>query len=121
WEVERRGDARLLAGMDGMGAPGNIIVIGATNRPNAIDPALRRPGRCDREIEIGVPDKMGRYEILQIHTRTMPLASDVDLHRLSDICHGYTGADVSALCREAAMKALRRYLPDVNLDERIPS
>jgi len=108
--------------MDGMGARGNIIVIGATNRPNAIDPALRRPGRFDREIEIGVPDKMGRYEILQIHTRTMPLASDVDLHRLSDICHGYTGADISSLCREAVMKALRRYLPEINLEEeRIPS
>jgi len=108
--------------MDGMGARGNIIVIGATNRPNAIDPALRRPGRFDREIEIGVPDKMGRYEILQIHTRTMPLASDVDLHRLSDVCHGYTGADISSLCREGAMKALRRYLPEINLEEeRIPT
>src|SRR5205809_519725 len=96
-EVERRVVAQLLSLMDGMGARGNIIVIGATNRPNAIDPALRRPGRFDREIEIGVPDKMGRYEILQIHTRTMPLASDVDLHRLSDICHGYTGADVGGL------------------------
>jgi len=108
--------------MDGMGARGNIIVIGATNRPNAIDPALRRPGRFDREIEIGVPDKMGRYEVLQIHTRTMPLASDVGLPRLSDICYGYTGADISALCREAAMKALRRYLPEMNLEEeRVPS
>ncbi len=121
-EVERRVVAQLLSLMDGMGARGNIIVIGATNRPSAIDPALRRPGRFDREIEIGVPDKMGRYEILQIHTRTMPLASDVDLHRLSDICHGYTGADVSALCREGAMKSLRRYLPETNLEEeRIPS
>jgi len=120
-EVERRVVAQLLSLMDGMSARGNIIVIGATNRPNSIDPALRRPGRFDREIEIGVPDKLGRYEVLQIHTRTMPLGSDVDLHRLADICHGYTGADVSALCREAAMKALRRYLPDVNLDERIPS
>jgi len=121
-EDERRVVAQLLSLMDGMGARGNIIVIGATNRPNAIDPALRRPGRFDREIEIGVPDKMGRYEILQIHTRTMPLASDVDLHRLSDICHGYTGADISSLCREAAMKALRRYLPEINLEEeRIPS
>ncbi len=121
-EVERRVVAQLLSLMDGMGARGNIIVIGATNRPNAIDPALRRPGRFDREIEIGVPDKMGRYEILQIHTRTMPLASDVDLHRLSDICHGYTGADISALCREGAMKALRRYLPEINLEEeRIPT
>jgi len=121
-EVERRVVAQLLSLMDGMGSRGNIIVIGATNRPNAIDPALRRPGRFDREIEIGVPDKAGRYEVLQIHTRTMPLASDVDLHRLSDICHGYTGADISALCREAAMKALRRYLPEINLEEeRIPS
>ncbi len=120
-EVERRVVAQLLSLMDGMGARGNIIVIGATNRPNAIDPALRRPGRFDREIEIGVPDKIGRYEILQIHTRTMPLASDVDIHRLSDISHGYTGADISSLCREAAMKALRRYLPEINLEEeRIP-
>jgi len=121
-EVERRVVAQLLSLMDGMVARGNIIVIGATNRPNAIDPALRRPGRFDREIEIGVPDKVGRHEILQIHTRAMPLTSDVNLHRLSDICHGYTGADMSALCREAAMKALRRYLPEINLEEeRIPS
>jgi transitional endoplasmic reticulum ATPase len=121
-EVERRVVAQLLSLMDGMGARGNIIVIGATNRPNSIDPSLRRPGRFDREIEIGVPDKMGRYEVLQIHTRTMPLASDVGLPRLSDICHGYTGADISALCREAAMKALRRYLPEINLEEeRVPS
>ncbi len=121
-EVERRVVAQLLSLMDGMGARGNIIVIGATNRPNAIDPALRRPGRFDREIEIGVPDKMGRHEVLQIHTRAMPLTSDVNLHRLSNICHGYTGADMSALCREAAMKALRRYLPEVNLaEERIPN
>jgi transitional endoplasmic reticulum ATPase len=121
-EVEHRVVAQLLSLMDGMGARGNIIVIGATNRPNAIDPALRRPGRFDREIEIGVPDKMGRHEILQIHTRAMPLTSDVNLHRLSDISHGYTGADISALCREAAMKSLRRYLPQINLeDERIPS
>ncbi len=121
-EVERRVVAQLLSLMDGMGARGNIVVIGATNRPNAIDPALRRPGRFDREIEIGVPDKKSRHEILQVHTRAMPLSSDVDLRRLSDICHGYTGADVSALCREAAMKALRRYLPSINLEEeRIPS
>src|SRR5438445_296794 len=120
--VEHRVVAQLLSLMDGMGARGNIIVIGATNRPNAIDPALRRPGRFDREIEIGVPDKIGRHEILQIHTRAMPLTADVNLDRLSEICHGYTGADISALCREAAMKSLRRYLPQVNLeDERIPS
>src|SRR2546425_2461396 len=120
-EVEHRVVAQLLSLMDGMGARGNIIVIGATNRPNAIDPALRRPGRFDREIEIGVPDKIGRHEILQIHTRAMPLTSDVNIDRLSEISHGYTGADISALCREAAMKSLRRYLPQVNLeDERIP-
>jgi len=120
-EVERRVVAQLLALMDGLEARGNIIVIGATNRVNAIDPALRRPGRFDREIEIGVPDENGRLEILQIHTRGMPLAKDVNLKRLADITHGYTGADVSALCREAAMKALRRYLPRINLEEkRIP-
>jgi transitional endoplasmic reticulum ATPase len=107
--------------MDGMGTRGNIIVIGATNRPSAIDPALRRPGRFDREIEIGVPDKKGRNEIVQIHTRNMPLAEDVDIKRLSDITHGYTGADISALSREAAMKALRRYMPEINLEEeRVP-
>lgn len=116
-EVERRVVAQLLSLMDGMGSRGNIIVIGATNRPNAIDPALRRPGRFDREIEIGVPDRQGRYEILQIHTRNMPLAKDVDLQRLADISHGYTGADLLSLCREAAMKALRRYLPETNLEE----
>lgn len=120
-EVERRVVAQLLALMDGMGSRGNIIVIGATNRPNAIDPALRRPGRFDREIEIGVPDRQGRFEVLQIHTRNMPLAKDVDLGKLADLTHGYTGADISSLCREAAMKALRRYLPEINLEEeRIP-
>jgi len=120
-EVERRVVAQLLSLMDGMGSRGNIIVIGATNRPNAIDPALRRPGRFDREIEIGVPDKQGRYEVLQIHTRNMPLAEDMDLKRLADITHGYTGADIASLCREAAMKALRRYIPEINLEEeRIP-
>jgi transitional endoplasmic reticulum ATPase len=120
-EVERRVVAQLLSLMDGMGSRGNIIVIGATNRPNAIDPALRRPGRFDREIEIGVPDKAGRNEVLQIHTRNMPLAEDTDLKRLSDVTHGYTGADIASLCREAAMKALRRYIPEINLEEeRIP-
>jgi len=120
-EVERRVVAQLLSLMDGMGTRGNIIVIGATNRPNAIDPALRRPGRFDREIEIGVPDKKGRNEIVQIHTRNMPLAEDVDIKRLTDITHGYTGADISSLSREAAMKALRRYMPEINLEEeRVP-
>lgn len=120
-EVERRVVAQLLSLMDGMGSRGNIIVIGATNRPGAIDPALRRPGRFDREIEIKVPDKQGRFEVLQIHTRNMPLAQDVDVKRLSEITHGYTGADIASLCREAAMKTLRRYLPQINLEEeRIP-
>ena len=120
-EVERRVVAQLLALLDGLAGRGNVIVIGATNRPNALDPALRRPGRFDREIEIGIPDKQGRYEILQIHTRGMPLAENVDLRVLADRTHGYTGADVAALCRETAMKALRRYLPEINLDEeRIP-
>ena len=116
-EVERRVVAQLLSLMDGMGSRGNVIVIGATNRPNAIDPALRRPGRFDREIEIGVPDKADRYETLQIHTRNMPLSEDVDLKRLADVTHGYTGADIASLCREAAMKALRRYVPEINLEK----
>jgi transitional endoplasmic reticulum ATPase len=120
-EVERRVVAQLLALMDGLSGRGNVIVIGATNRPGALDPALRRPGRFDREIEIAVPDKKGRYEVMQIHTRGMPLAEDVDLKKLSDMTHGYTGADMSALSRETAMKALRRYLPQINLEEeRIP-
>jgi len=120
-EVERRVVAQLLALMDGLGGRGNVIVIGATNRPGALDPALRRPGRFDREVEIGVPDKQGRHEILQIHTRGMPLAPDVDLKKLSEMTHGYTGADQAALARETAMKALRRYLPEINLEEeRIP-
>ncbi|MGD6809468.1 MAG: CDC48 family AAA ATPase [Candidatus Bathyarchaeia archaeon] len=120
-EVERRVVAQLLALMDGLGGRGNVIVIGATNRPGALDPALRRPGRFDREIEISVPDKGGRHEVLQIHTRGMPLAEDVDLNKLSAMTHGYTGADLSSLGRETAMKALRRYLPQINLEEeRIP-
>src|SRR3989337_350384 len=120
-EVERRVVAQLLALMDGLSGRGNVIVIGATNRPGACEPALRRPGLFDREVEIGVPDKPGRYEILQIHTRGMPLAQDVDLKRLSEMSHGYTGADLSSLARETAMKALRRYLPEINLEEeRIP-
>ncbi|NIV43290.1 MAG: CDC48 family AAA ATPase, partial [Gammaproteobacteria bacterium] len=120
-EVERRVVAQLLALMDGLSGRGNVIVIGATNRVNALDPALRRPGRFDREVEIGVPDKQGRYEILQIHTRGMPLAKDVDLKKLSEMSHGYTGADLAALARETAMKALRRYLPEISLEEeRIP-
>jgi transitional endoplasmic reticulum ATPase len=120
-EVERRVVAQLLALMDGLTGRGNLIVIGATNRPSALDPALRRPGRFDREIEIGVPDKDARHEILQIHTRGMPLTEGVDLKKLAAMTHGYTGADLAALGRETAMKALRRYLPEINLEEeRIP-
>jgi len=119
-EVERRVVAQLLAVMDGLEGRGNVIVIGATNVPGMLDPALRRPGRFDREVEIGVPDKKGRSEIMQIHTRGMPL-KDVDLEMLSKVSHGYTGADLASLCREAAMKALRRYLPEFDLEEeRIP-
>jgi transitional endoplasmic reticulum ATPase len=114
-EVERRVVAQLLALMDGLQARGKVVVIGATNRPNALDEAIRRPGRFDREIEIGVPDRDGRLEILQIHTRGMPLAKDVDLKELASITHGYVGADLAALCKEAAMRSLRRILPDIDL------
>lgn len=116
-EVEKRVVAQLLALMDGLESRGSVIVIGATNRPNALDPALRRPGRFDREIEIGIPDKRGRKEILQIHTRGMPLARDVDLDRLAEMTRGYTGADIAALCREAAMKSIRRILPKIDFSE----
>ncbi|HEY7587187.1 MAG TPA: CDC48 family AAA ATPase [Thermoplasmata archaeon] len=114
-EVERRVVAQLLALMDGLQARGKVVVIGATNRPNALDPALRRPGRFDREIEIGVPDRDGRLEILQIHTRGMPLTKDVELKDLAGVTHGYVGADLAALCKEAAMRSLRRILPDIDL------
>ena len=115
-DVEKRVVAQLLALMDGMSERGNVIVLGATNRPESIDPALRRPGRFDREIEIGVPNIEGRIEILQIHTRGMPLAADIDMRQLASELYGYTGADIKALCREAAMKALRRYLPEIDLE-----
>lgn len=118
-EVERRVVAQLLALMDGMVSRGEVIVVGATNRPDSIDPALRRPGRFDREIEIGVPDRDGRREILLIHSRGMPLAEDVDLDFWAEKTHGYVGADLQALCREAAMKALRRYLPDIEDAEKL--
>ena len=111
-EEERRIVAQLLSLMDGLNSRGKVVVIGATNRPNAIDEALRRPGRFDREIEIGIPDREGRLEILQIHTRGMPLDKDVDLEWLADKTHGYAGADISALTKEAAMTALRRVLKD---------
>ena len=114
-EVERRVVAQLLALMDGLESRGEVVVIGATNRPHAIDPALRRPGRFDREIEIPLPDKQGRLEILQIHTRNMPLAEDVDLAKVAEMTHGYTGADLAALAKEAALNALRRYLPKIDL------
>ena len=120
-EEERRIVAQLLSLMDGLNSRGKVVVIGATNRPNSIDEALRRPGRFDREIEIGIPDRDGRHEILMIHTRGMPLADDVDLDWLADRTHGYSGADLSALTKEAAMAALRRVLPDVDLEaEEIP-
>jgi len=116
-EVERRVVSQLLTLMDGLKTRGQVIVIGATNRIDAVDPALRRPGRFDREIRIGVPDRNGRKEILQIHTRRMPLAKDVDLDELASITHGFTGADLAALCREAAMSALRRFLPRIDLEK----
>jgi transitional endoplasmic reticulum ATPase len=116
-EVERRVVAQLLALMDGLVGRGNVIVIGATNREDAIDPALRRPGRFDREIEIGVPDKAGRKEIMQIHTRGMPLAEDVKLEEIASVTHGFVGADLEALTREAAMNALKRILPKIDLEK----
>jgi len=121
-EVERRVVAQLLATMDGLKSRGKVVVIAATNIPNSLDPALRRPGRFDREIEIGVPGVAGRLNILKIHTRNMPLDKDVDLKRLSEVTHGFVGADLSSLAKEAAMIVLRRVLPDLHLkeDEEIP-
>ena len=120
-EVERRVVAQLLATMDGLKSRGQVVVIGATNRVNALDPALRRPGRFDRELEIGVPDETGRLEVLHIHSREMPLTTEgdnkVELTGLAKVTHGFVGADLQALCREAAMKALARYLPEMNLEE----
>src|SRR5512137_412478 len=120
-EVERRVVAQLLTLMDGLTARGYVIVIAATNREEAIDPALRRPGRFDREIEIGVPTIAGRKEILQIHTRGMPLTDNIDLEHIAKITHGFVGADLAALAREAAMKSLRRYLPEIDLGKPIPA
>ena len=119
-EVERRVVAQLLTLMDGLEGRGDVIVIGATNRPHGLDPALRRPGRFDREIEIPLPDRKGRLEILQIHTRNAPLARDVDLRKLAEVTHGFTGADLASLVKEAAMNALRRALPGIDLDEDLP-
>ncbi len=117
-EVEKRVVAQLLSLMDGMESRGKVVVIAATNRPNAIDPALRRPGRFDREIVIGVPDSKGRLEILQIHTRGMPLTEDVDLQKLASSSHGFVGADLGALAKEAAMRSLRRILPSIDLEKK---
>jgi len=120
-ETERRVVAQILALMDGLESRGKVVVIGATNRPNALDPAIRRPGRFDREIEISIPNRNGRLEILQIHTRGMPLDGDVDLEKLADLTHGYAGADLAALCKEAAMHSLRRIVPEMDLEmESIP-
>jgi transitional endoplasmic reticulum ATPase len=121
-EVEKRVVSQLLSLMDGMQSRGKVVVIGATNRVNALDPALRRPGRFDREIEIGVPGRDGRLEVLQIHTRGMPLDKDVNLEALANRTHGFVGADLEALCKEAAMRALRRILPEIDLQaESIPA
>lgn len=121
-EVERRVVAQLLALMDGMEARGKVVVIGATNRPDSLDPALRRPGRFDREIEIGVPNRKSRFEVLQIHTRGMPLSKDVNQEKLADVTHGFVGADLAALAREAGMRSLRRILPELDLEvESIPA
>ncbi len=120
-EVERRVVAQLLSEMDGLEERENVIVIAATNRVDAVDEALRRGGRFDREIEIGVPNREGRKEILQIHTRNMPLSEDVDLEEIADNTHGYVGADLETLCKESAMSVLREVLPKIDMDEEIPS
>jgi transitional endoplasmic reticulum ATPase len=116
-DVEKRVVSQLLTLMDGLESRGKVVVIGATNRPDALDPALRRPGRFDREIEIGIPDQNGRSEILEIHTRGMPLTQDINLESIAKITHGFVGADLEAVCREAAMRSLRRVLPEINLVE----
>jgi transitional endoplasmic reticulum ATPase len=124
-EVEKRVVAQLLTLMDGLQERGRVVVIGATNRPDAIDPALRRPGRFDREIEIPPPDKRARKVILEVHTRNVPLAEDVDLDKIAEMTHGYTGADLAALVKEAAMNALRRFFKEKGIDltkvEKIPT
>ena len=118
-EVERRIVAQLLGLMDGLQARGQVVVIGATNRLSALDSALRRPGRFDREIEIGIPDRNGRLETLQIHTRGMPLTKDVKLEKIADVTHGFVGADLHALCKEGAMRALRKVLPEIDLESQV--
>src|SRR5437870_33847 len=116
-DVEKRVVSQLLTLMDGLKSRGKLVVIGATNRPNAHDPALRSTGRLDREIEIGIPDDRGRLEILQIHTRGMPLTEDVDLQAIAKVTHGFVGADLEALSKEAAMRSLRRVLPEINMEQ----
>jgi transitional endoplasmic reticulum ATPase len=116
-DVEKRVVSQLLTLMDGLESRGKVVVIGATNRPDALDPALRRPGRFDREIEIGIPDQNGRLEILEIHTRGMPLTEEVNLESVAKITHGFVGADLESVCREAAMRSLRRVLPEINLEQ----
>jgi transitional endoplasmic reticulum ATPase len=116
-DVEKRVVSQLLTLIDDIESRGKLVVIGASNRPNALDPALRRPGRFDREIEIGIPDQEGRFEILQIHTRGMPLTEDVDLETFSKITHGFVGADLESLSKEAAMRSLRRILPEINMEQ----
>ena len=121
-DVEKRVVAQLLALMDGLTDRGNVVVLGATNRPDSVDPALRRPGRFDREMEISVPNADGRLEVMQIHTRGMPIGDDVNLKSLAAELHGYTGADMKSLCREAAIRSIRRYLPEIDLEtEKIPA
>ena len=119
-ETERRTVAQLLTLMDGLKSRGQVVVIGATNRPDSLDQALRRPGRFDREIEIGVPDSEERQEVLEIHTRNMPLSEDVDLHKIASTTHGFVGADLESLCKEAAMRVVRRIIPEIKNDEEIP-
>ena len=116
-DVEKRVVSQLLTLMDGLESRGKVVVIGATNRPDALDSALRRPGRFDREIEIGIPDQTGRLEVLEIHTRGMPLSNDVRLEDIAKRTHGFVGADLESVCREAAMRSLRTILPEINLEE----
>src|ERR1700747_2842496 len=121
-EVEKRVVSQLLTLMDGMKSRGKVVVIAATNRPDSLDPAIRRPGRFDREIEIGIPDEAGRKEILDIHTRGMPLNDKVNLEQIAKVTHGFVGADLEMLAKEAAMRSLRRILPELDLEEeKIPA
>ena len=116
-DVEKRVVSQLLTLMDGLEARGKLVVIGATNRPNALDPALRRPGRFDREIEIGIPNQEGRFDILQIHTRGMPLTDDVKLESLAKLTHGFVGADLEALAKEGSNEIIRKVLPEINMEQ----